>query len=167
MTHPRILSDNCRTRIALLPGSRRWRAARGPARPWTGSRRRGWNRCWSGCRRSCWSWGWRWSRRSAGEGVSTRDVLWRANVAEILCKESGKALYAGSIQAGDPSACAIDHVKALVQRRVLIQAHLKIRRVRVVGKTYNVPLDVKNTVGRAARHRGEDPATICPTRAAA
>src|SRR6059058_4721190 len=55
-----------------------------------------------------------------------------------------------------------------LKRIVLIQAHLKILRRRVISKKHSAPFDVKDTIRRAARDRGEHTAVSAwETRAAA
>jgi hypothetical protein len=61
-------------------------------------------------------------------------------------------LHTGSVQFGDTSDRAVDHIKALIRsRRILIQPHLEIQGIGILLKPHGMPLNGKDTVRRGAR----------------
>ena len=57
---------------------------------------------------------------------------------------------------------ADDHIEAQVVRRILIQAHFEIPRLRRVLRVHHVPFYVKDPVWRSAGDGGKNAARVCP-----
>jgi len=74
-------------------------------------------------------------------------------VAEVLVKV-GNLLYAGRSRAVTVGHCAVDHIEA---RLPLIQPYLEVG-IASARKVFRSPLNVQDTVGWCAFHRGEDAA---------
>jgi len=130
------------------------------SRTWSRRRRYPRRRCWRCSRRGRGSWGrcrcgsGRW--RPARAGVTARAWSWRICVAEVLGKDPACALHTRDIQL---IAARLDSAEDKIKPFagiILIQSHLEIRRLIVIGEIHRAPFDVKNTIGRAAGDRGKD-----------